>query len=44
VIDSRDPEEIDHILDGIVDPAGSFYRFSLSHSLLKTGKAAWKES
>ena len=44
VIDSNEPEEIDKILDGIVDPAGSFYRFSLAHSLLKTGKASWKES
>lgn len=38
VIDSRDPEEIDAILDGIPDPAGSFYRFSLPHSLLRAGK------
>jgi len=44
VIDSNEPDEIDKILDGIVDPAGTFYRFSLSHSLLKTGKASWKES
>lgn len=44
VIDSRDPEEIDKILDGIVDPAGTFYRFSLADSLLKTGKASWKEN
>ncbi len=38
VIDSRDPQEIDAILDGIPDPAGSFYRFSLAHSLLRAGK------
>lgn len=44
VIDSRDPKEIDKILDGIVDPVGSFYRFSLADSLLKTGKASWKEN
>lgn len=44
VIDSRDPKEIDQILDGIVDPAGTFYRFSLADSLLKTGKASWKEN
>ncbi|HZD09891.1 MAG TPA: oxidoreductase [Candidatus Binatia bacterium] len=35
VIDSREPEEIERILDGIPDPAGSFYRFSLPHSLLR---------
>lgn len=40
VIDSRDPDEIDEILDGIVDPAGSFYRFSLPHSLLHAAKPA----
>jgi F420-non-reducing hydrogenase small subunit len=41
VIDSKDPAEIDVILDGIPDPAGSFYRFSLPHSLLRAGKSAW---
>lgn len=41
VIDSEDPDEIDEILDGIVDPAGTFYRFSLAHSLLQSGKSAW---
>jgi F420-non-reducing hydrogenase small subunit len=41
VIDSEDPDEIDEILDGIVDPAGTFYRFSLAHSLLRAGKPAW---
>jgi F420-non-reducing hydrogenase small subunit len=40
VIDSQDPEEIDSILDGIVDPAGTFYRFSMAHSLLKTARPA----
>ncbi|GAB4154054.1 MAG: F420-non-reducing hydrogenase subunit G [Candidatus Promineifilaceae bacterium] len=40
VIDSNDPEEIERILDGIPDPAGSFYRFSLAHSLLRTAKPA----
>jgi len=35
VIDSNDPAEIDHILDGLVDPAGQFYRFSLAGSLLR---------
>jgi F420-non-reducing hydrogenase small subunit len=37
VIDSQVPDEIDSILDGIVDPAGSFYKFSMARSLLKVG-------
>jgi F420-non-reducing hydrogenase small subunit len=40
VIDSTDPDEIDRILDGIPDPAGSFYRFNLAHSLLHAAKPA----
>jgi F420-non-reducing hydrogenase small subunit len=39
VIDSKDPKEIDRILDGIVDPAGTFYRFGLASSLLHRAKA-----
>ncbi|MBM3152026.1 MAG: oxidoreductase [Chloroflexi bacterium] len=35
VIDSNDPAEIDRILDGLVDPAGQFYRFNLAGSMLK---------
>ncbi|HLF80210.1 MAG TPA: F420-nonreducing hydrogenase [Anaerolineales bacterium] len=36
VIDSNDPGEIDRIItEGIPDPVGSFYRFSLAHSLLR---------
>jgi F420-non-reducing hydrogenase small subunit len=42
VIDSNDPEEIEHILDGIPDPAGQFYRFNLAGSLLRAGTAAWR--
>lgn len=34
VIDSEDPGEIDAILDGVVDPIGSFYRFSLAKATL----------
>lgn len=41
VIDSRDPAEIERILDGIPDPAGSFYRFNLADSLLRAGRVAW---
>ena len=38
VIDGNTPEEIDHILDGLPDPAGQFYRFSLPGSILKAAK------
>ena len=43
VIDSNDPDEIDRILDGIPDPAGQFYRFSLAGSLLRSAKTAWEK-
>src|SRR5512147_2800751 len=43
VIDSKDPKEIDHILDGLVDPAGQFYRFNLAGSLLHAAVPAWKK-
>jgi F420-non-reducing hydrogenase small subunit len=36
VIDSNDPQEIDRIIqEGIPDPVGSFYRFSLPGSMLR---------
>ncbi|MEW6568944.1 MAG: oxidoreductase [Chloroflexota bacterium] len=36
VIDSNDPDEINRIIEqGIPDPIGTFYRFSLAHSLLR---------
>jgi len=36
IIDSEDPEEIDRIIrEGIPDPVGTFYRFSLAASLLR---------
>ncbi|MEE9513839.1 MAG: hypothetical protein V3V46_07150 [Anaerolineales bacterium] len=36
VIESDDPEEIDRIIsEGIPDPIGTFYRFSLAHSELR---------
>lgn len=36
VIDSDDPEEIDRIIsEGIPDPVGTFYRFSLAHSQMR---------
>jgi F420-non-reducing hydrogenase small subunit len=40
VIDSREPAEIDRIIkDGIPDPVGTFYRFSLAGSLLRRGRS-----
>ena len=42
VIDSKDPEDIERILDGIPDPAGMFYRFNLAGSLLRASKLAAK--
>ena len=42
VVESKDPKEISRILDGIPDPAGQFYRFSLAGSLLRASKSAWK--
>jgi F420-non-reducing hydrogenase small subunit len=38
VIDCNDPDEIEKILDGIPDPAGSFYRFNLAGSILHGAK------
>ncbi len=38
VIDSKDPAEIERIIDGIPDPAGQFYRFNLAKSLLGGGR------
>ena len=42
VMAGKDPEAVDRVLDGIPDPAGTFYRFGLAHSLLRAGTAAWK--
>jgi len=35
MIDSDDPEEIRKIVEDVVDPAGTFYRFSLPASILR---------
>ena len=35
VVDSTDEREIQQILDQIADPVGTFYRFSLAHSMLR---------
>ena len=42
VVEATKPEEIDTVLDGIPDPVGQFYRFSLAGSLLRSGRAAWQ--
>ena len=34
ILDANDEKEIEHIVDSIDDPAGTFYRFSLPSSLL----------
>lgn len=44
VIDSNDTVEIDSILDGLVDPAGQFYRFNLAGSLLRGSISAVKSN
>jgi F420-non-reducing hydrogenase small subunit len=41
VIDGKEPDEIERILDGLPDPAGQFYRFNLAGSLLRANRAAW---
>ncbi len=38
VVGSKDPREIEKIMGGIVDPVGTFYRFSLPHSLMHRAK------
>ncbi|MEI7848193.1 MAG: oxidoreductase [Chloroflexota bacterium] len=44
VIDAREPNEIEAILDGIPDPTGQFYRFNLADSLLRAGKSNWENN
>jgi F420-non-reducing hydrogenase small subunit len=38
MIDTDDPEKLQEILDTIVDPAGTFYRFGLAHSIMNKMK------
>ena len=38
IIDSNDPDEIKNILDGIVDPAGTAYRYSLPASMINRAR------
>jgi F420-non-reducing hydrogenase small subunit len=40
VVEASEPEQIDRILDGLPDPVGQFYRFSLAGSLLRGARAA----
>ena len=40
VVDASEPAEIETILDGLADPVGQFYRFSLAGSLLRGSRAA----
>jgi F420-non-reducing hydrogenase small subunit len=42
VVEAQTPAAISQILDGIPDPAGQFYRFSLAGSLLRSSRAAWQ--
>lgn len=35
IIDAKEPEEIEKIVEGVVDPAGTFYRFSAPSSMLR---------
>ncbi len=43
VVDEKEPAAIDQVLDGLPDPAGTFYRFSLAHSLLRANRNALAE-
>lgn len=43
VVDAKEPEEIEAILDGIPDPTGQFYRFNLADSMLRAGTQAWRK-
>jgi F420-non-reducing hydrogenase small subunit len=38
VIDANNPDEIEKILDGIVNPAGTFYRYSLADSMINRAR------
>jgi F420-non-reducing hydrogenase small subunit len=35
IIDSQDPDQIEKIIDGVVDPLGTFYRFGLPASAMR---------
>ena len=40
VVDASEADDIDRILDGLPDPVGQFYRFSLAGSLLRAARGA----
>jgi F420-non-reducing hydrogenase small subunit len=40
VVEADEPDAIDRILDGLPDPVGQFYRFSLAGSLLRGARSA----
>jgi F420-non-reducing hydrogenase small subunit len=42
VVNGKTHAEIGQVLEGIVDPAGTFYRFSMASSLLHRAKDASK--
>lgn len=44
VVDASEPDEIDRILDGLPDPVGQFYRFSLAGSLLRGHRAVMTDT
>jgi len=39
IIDSTDPREVREIIKTIADPLGTFYRFSMAHSVLHPGQS-----
>ncbi len=43
VVEASEPDEIDEILDGLPDPVGQFYRFSLAGSLLGAARGVWED-
>ena len=43
VVEGTTAAEIDRVLEGVLDPAGTFYRFGLAHSLLKHARSQAKE-
>jgi F420-non-reducing hydrogenase small subunit len=43
VVEGNTAAEIDRVLEGVLDPAGTFYRFGLANSLLKHARLGEKE-
>jgi len=38
LLDAKDEKDVERLVDSIVDPAGTFYRFSLPSSILQRKK------